>query len=131
MGRNIVTQITTWRHMWRCSSTSKRMNVGCEIKTYDEMCAWAHYDPGVAKGGSFKGFICSCCWYSPTETQWRADLASFHRKMTDERSRRKRGRRILMRAMSCAHTSSTITRSSSCPLSLSMVWSAVGWTTST
>ena len=130
MGRNIVTQITTWRHMWRCSSTSKRMNVGCEIKTYDEMCAWAHYDPGVAKGGSFKGFICSCCWYSPTETQWRADLASFHR-MTDERSRRKRGRRILMRAMSCAHTSSTITRSSSCPLSLSMVWSAVGWTTST
>ena len=57
--------------------------VGCKIKTYDEMCAWAHYDPGVAKGGRFTGFKCGCCGYQPSEKKWRADLAKWH-KMTDE-----------------------------------------------
>ena len=36
--------------------------VCCEIKTYDEMCGWAHYDPGVAKGGS-------CCLWSISTTR--------------------------------------------------------------
>ena len=30
--------------------------LGCSIKTFDEMCSWAHYSPGVAKGGSFTPF---------------------------------------------------------------------------
>ena len=57
--------------------------VGCELKTYEEMCGWAHYDPGVAKGGSFIGFKCSCCGYAPTEAKWRADLKAYH-AMSDE-----------------------------------------------
>ena len=57
--------------------------VGCEIKTHEEMCGWAHYSPGVAKGGKFTPFRCSCCGYAPTEVQWRADLAAWH-TMSDE-----------------------------------------------
>ena len=57
--------------------------IGCEMKTYEEMCSWAHYDSGVAMGGRFKGFTCSCCGYSPSEKQWRADVAKWH-AMTDE-----------------------------------------------
>lgn len=57
--------------------------VGCEIKTYDDMCGWAHYSPGVARGGAFTRFRCSCCGYSPTEAQWRADLQKWH-GMSDE-----------------------------------------------
>eukprot|EP00966_Prymnesium_polylepis_P150812 3483623-Prymnesium_polylepis.1 len=56
--------------------------LGCEIKTHDELCSWAHYSPGVAKGGRFTRFVCSCCGYNPTEKEWRADLKAFH-EMTD------------------------------------------------
>ena len=52
--------------------------LGCEVKTYEELCCWAHFSPGVAKGGRFTRFTCSCCGYSPTEKEWRADLKSFH-----------------------------------------------------
>ena len=57
-------------------------DVCCEIKTHAEMCSWAHYSPGVAKGGLFTPFTCSCCGYSPTESQWQADLTAWH-AMTD------------------------------------------------
>ena len=57
--------------------------VGCELKTFDEMCGWAHYSPGVARGGKFTRFTCSCCGYNPTEKQWRADLEKWH-GMSDE-----------------------------------------------
>ena len=60
--------------------------LGCEIKTFDEMCSWAHYSPGVAKGGAFTPFTCICCGYSPTEAKWRADLAAYH-NMSDEEQR--------------------------------------------
>ena len=49
--------------------------VGCEIKSYEEMCCLAHYSPGVARGGAFTPFTCPCCGYKPTERKWRADLA--------------------------------------------------------
>ena len=57
--------------------------LGCSIKTFEEMCSWAHYSPGVAKGGRFTPFKCSCCGYEPSEQRWRAELAAWH-KMTDE-----------------------------------------------
>ena len=57
--------------------------IGCEMKTYDEMCSWAHYSPGAARGGAFTQFECSCCSYKPTEKQWRADLKKWH-SMSDE-----------------------------------------------
>ena len=56
--------------------------VGCVIKSFDEMCSWAHYSPGVASGGKFTPFRCSCCGYQPTENKWRADLKAYH-AMTD------------------------------------------------
>ena len=63
--------------------------IGCHIKTYEELCSWAHYDPGVAKGGSFTGFTCSCCGYAPTEAVWRADLAAWHLLDDDDRNARR------------------------------------------
>ena len=50
---------------------------GCQVKTFDEMCGFAHYSPGVARGGSVTRFTCCCCGYSPTEKKWRADLAAY------------------------------------------------------
>ena len=60
--------------------------IGCEIKTYYELCSWAHYSPGVAKGGAFTPFTCSCCGYSPTEAKWRADLKAWHAMSDDDRN---------------------------------------------
>jgi hypothetical protein len=57
--------------------------IGCEIKTHEELCSYAHYSSGVALGGAFTRFKCSCCGYSPTEAEWRSDLAAWH-EMTDE-----------------------------------------------
>ena len=62
--------------------------VGCEMKTYDELCSWAHYSPGVAKGGAFTEFECSCCGYKPSEQRWRADLAAWHELSDEERRQR-------------------------------------------
>ena len=59
--------------------------VGCQIKTHAEMCAWGHYSPGIALGGRWTRFKCSCCTYSPTEAQWRRDLAAYHAMSDDER----------------------------------------------
>ena len=56
--------------------------VGCTVKTFEDLCSWAHYSPGVAKGGRFTAFKCSCCGYNPSEKQWRSDLAKWH-GMTD------------------------------------------------
>eukprot|EP00966_Prymnesium_polylepis_P276356 6384860-Prymnesium_polylepis.1 len=42
-------------------------SIGCEMKTHEELCSWAHFSPGVAKGGRFTRFKCSCCGYDPTE----------------------------------------------------------------
>ena len=59
-------------------------DMGCEIKTHEELCAWAHYSPGVAMGGRFTRFKCSCCGYNPTEQQWRADLKAFNEMRDSE-----------------------------------------------
>ena len=56
--------------------------VGCTMKTFEDLCSWAHYSPGVARGGRFTAFECSCCGYKPSEKQWRSDLAKWH-GMTD------------------------------------------------
>jgi len=57
-------------------------DIGCAIKTEDQMYGWAHYSPGVGRGGAFTSFTCTCCGYAPSEKQWRADLAEWH-KMDD------------------------------------------------
>lgn len=61
-------------------------SIGHEIKTFDEMCSWAHYSPSVARGGRFSPFKCSCCGYSPTELEWRADLAKFNGATDEEQA---------------------------------------------
>ena len=60
-------------------------SVGCEIKTYDELCSWAHYSPGVARGGRFTTFTCSCCGYSPSQRQWERDMAKWNAMDDDAR----------------------------------------------
>ena len=60
------------------------------MKTFDDMCIWAHYSPGVAKGGKFTPFTCGCCGYKAmTESKWRADLNAYE-KMSDEEKALKR-----------------------------------------
>ena len=61
-------------------------DVGCFIKTFDEMCSWAHFSPGVAMGGAFTRFECSCCGYKPSEKQWRADMAKWNNMSNAERA---------------------------------------------
>eukprot|EP00966_Prymnesium_polylepis_P062790 1457327-Prymnesium_polylepis.1 len=36
--------------------------MGCEIKTHEQMCSWAHYSPGVAKGGKFTPLLVLVLW---------------------------------------------------------------------
>ena len=62
------------------------VTVGCKINEYDEQCGWAHFSPGVAKGGAFTKFKCSCCGYNPTETQWRADLKKYNLSSDEEQA---------------------------------------------
>ena len=64
--------------------------VGCVIKTHEELCSWAHYSPGVAKGARFTAFKCGCCGYAPKERQWRADLAAWHLLTDEEQEQRRR-----------------------------------------
>ena len=68
---------------WEEMERYVREEVGCTLKTFEDMCAWAHYSPGVARGGAFTRFKCSCCGYNPTEAKWRADLAAW-RELSDE-----------------------------------------------
>ena len=63
--------------------------VGCEIKSFEDMCGYAHFSPGVACGGRFTKFKCKCCGYSPTEKQWKADRKAFS-EMTDEQQAKER-----------------------------------------
>ena len=64
--------------------------IGCEFKTFDEMCILAHYDPGVARGGNFRGkWTCPCCLYSPKERKWRADLATYNELSEDDQAARR------------------------------------------
>jgi hypothetical protein len=59
-------------------------STGCEMKTFNEMCSWAHYSTGIAMGGAFTPVECSCCGYkAATEAKWRADLKAYE-KLTDE-----------------------------------------------
>ena len=60
--------------------------VGCKIKSYEDMCALAHYSPGVARGGSFSTFTCPCCGYSPSERTWKADLARYQKLSAEEQA---------------------------------------------
>ena len=53
--------------------------VGCKMKSFEKMCALAHYSPGVARGGRFSAFTCPCCGHCPSERKWRADLAAFQK----------------------------------------------------
>ena len=57
--------------------------IGYGKKMFDDVCKYTHYDPGVAGGDKFLGFICPCCRYSPTERQSRADVAEFN-ELSDE-----------------------------------------------
>ena len=59
---------------------------GCEVKTFDEMCSFAHFSPGVARGGRFNRFTCVCCGYSPNEKKWRADMAAFNALSDEEQA---------------------------------------------
>ena len=65
-------------------------DVGCNIKTFDNMCCSAHFSPGVARGGRFTRFTCSQCSYSPTEKQWRADLKTFLSMSDDDQKEARR-----------------------------------------
>ena len=59
---------------------------GCQIKTFDELCAFAHFSPGVARGGRFTRFKCECCGYNPTEKKWRADMDAYNSLSDDEQA---------------------------------------------
>eukprot|EP00965_Chrysotila_dentata_P029390 976632-Pleurochrysis_carterae.AAC.1 len=48
--------------------------IGCRIKSFEVMCALAHFSPGVARVGAFTPFKCPCCDYEPTERKWKADM---------------------------------------------------------
>eukprot|EP00965_Chrysotila_dentata_P069158 2285453-Pleurochrysis_carterae.AAC.1 len=61
-----------------------KKEVGCTFKDSEFMCCEvAHFSPGVARGGRFTKFTCSCCGYSPTETKWLKAVKDFE-KMSDE-----------------------------------------------
>eukprot|EP00965_Chrysotila_dentata_P105966 3499548-Pleurochrysis_carterae.AAC.1 len=51
--------------------------VGCRIKSFELMCALAHFSPGVARGGAFTPSKCPCCDYEPTERKWKADMRKY------------------------------------------------------
>eukprot|EP00965_Chrysotila_dentata_P107918 3564735-Pleurochrysis_carterae.AAC.1 len=50
------------------------VEIDCKMKTFDDMCALAHYSPGVARGLAFTFFACPACGFSPSEEEWRAEL---------------------------------------------------------
>ena len=62
----------------------------CSFKTFDEICCFNHFSPGVARGGKFTRFKCSCCGYSPSESQWRRDLEEFDKLEPDEQKQRRK-----------------------------------------
>ena len=39
-------------------------SLGCEMKTFEEMCSWAHYSTGIAMGSAFTPVKCGCCGYT-------------------------------------------------------------------
>eukprot|EP00965_Chrysotila_dentata_P150405 4968063-Pleurochrysis_carterae.AAC.2 len=58
--------------------------VGCKLKSFDDMCCLAHYSPGIARGRHFNtSFKCPCCGYLPTEKNCRQDMAEFE-KLSDK-----------------------------------------------
>ena len=66
-------------------------SMGCEMKTFEEMCSWAHYSAGVAKGGAFTPVECNCCGYkASTEAKWRADMAAYEKLSDEEKVARQR-----------------------------------------
>ena len=60
-------------------------DVGCEMKTLEEMVRWSHFSWGVYMGGAFTPINCECCGYDPTEAEWRADLAAWEGLSDDAR----------------------------------------------
>lgn len=64
--------------------------MGCTIKDFDKLCRRAHYPPSVARGKPFREFSCDCCGYSPTEVEWRQDLAAFDRLSEEQQDERRR-----------------------------------------
>ena len=60
--------------------------VGCQLKTEEEMCEWAHYSYGIHRGRAFTKVHCRLCGYkAETEAAWRADLLAWERMSEDER----------------------------------------------
>eukprot|EP00965_Chrysotila_dentata_P032202 1074247-Pleurochrysis_carterae.AAC.1 len=57
--------------------------VKCHMKTFYDMCALAHYSPGVARGDAFTPFRCPCCDFAPGEEEWRAELRE-HECLSDK-----------------------------------------------
>ena len=64
--------------------------VGCEFRDEKYMCAHSHYSYGVHRGGKFTKFTCPVCEYSPSEAQWRADIAAFQLLSDEEQADRQR-----------------------------------------
>jgi hypothetical protein len=66
-------------------------SVGCEMKTFDEMCSWAHYSTGIAMGGAFTPIECGCCGYkATTEAKWRVDLNAYDKLPEEDKAARQR-----------------------------------------
>eukprot|EP00965_Chrysotila_dentata_P043600 1449641-Pleurochrysis_carterae.AAC.1 len=52
-------------------------SVDCSVKSFELMCALAHFSPGVARAGAFTPFQCPCCEYKPTEREWLDDKRKY------------------------------------------------------
>eukprot|EP00965_Chrysotila_dentata_P247259 6207648-Pleurochrysis_carterae.AAC.1 len=62
--------------------------VGCEMKSFDEICCLAHVSPSVARGGAFTPFTCPCCEYSPSESEAVADRREYESLSEKEQAQR-------------------------------------------
>eukprot|EP00965_Chrysotila_dentata_P009230 300730-Pleurochrysis_carterae.AAC.1 len=52
-------------------------SVDCTVKSFELMCALAHFSPCIARGGAFTPFQCPCCEYKPTEQEWLDDKCKY------------------------------------------------------
>jgi hypothetical protein len=66
-------RLTSWAEI-----LSFYAEVGCKLKTEEDMCELAHYSFGIHRGGAFTPVKCRACGYcQDCEEDWRADLDAF------------------------------------------------------